>query len=542
MGTRWKLPPFRHAYACAALVIIAAAVNANSLANGFVWDDLYQILGNPWVRNPAQLGDAFTHDVGGFGSAFGFQTNYYRPLMHVALASVYAVAGPTPWAFHLSSVALHVVVTVFVYLLASRTAPGLPAFVAAALFAVHPVHVEAVAWASAIPDLSYTLCSILVLLLLVTRWRWGAPVAFALALLFKEPALMLFPIAIVIAASDRRWVQMGALALVALAYVAARVYALGGLVAAGRPMSFVEVVLTGCALFGEYAVTLLASPSLSVVHDVPITSWRVGLGLVAAVAAALVAWRLPKARLGVALTVLPLLPALYVPGLSQDSLFAERYVYLPSVGVALILALAAQRWPKLLVPMAMAVIVCAAATVARNRTWRDERVLFMDAANKAPRSAYAHHAAGTALLRAGEWAEAAAELSRALELDSHRIDAREDLASALGSLGRVEEARDQVTEVMRELPDRPDPAWRYQKVCWALVTSQVYVQAIDACERALEHNPRLADVHNRLGVAYASTGRGDLALVHFEAATQLDPANQAYRRNRDRLQAGGVPR
>jgi hypothetical protein len=145
------------------ITLISFAVYFNALSCGFVYDDMAQVLENPWIRDIRSVPDMFVKSVSGFviGSA---PVNYYRPFMHLIYLITYHLFGLTPWGFHLVNVLFHAGNSVLVFVLAARLfgAEGrgtmspcdsrftihdsrLFAFLAA-LFATHPIHTEAVTW------------------------------------------------------------------------------------------------------------------------------------------------------------------------------------------------------------------------------------------------------------------------------------------------------------------------------------------------------------------------------------------------------------
>lgn len=567
------------------VALVALAASWNVLLNGFVWDDGANVLLNRWVREPGRVLEAFTHDMAAFDPRLA--SSYYRPVMHVVYAATYAVAGPRPWAFHLVNLAAHAAVAACVYLVLLRwsapassraggaEAPGpgeaRPAaiawgpLVAALLFAVHPIHAQAVAWIAGVVDLSYSL-----LFLVAFLWATSegprrivplvaAPVAFFLALLSKEPAIMLLPVVAVALAlrgahrdpARRREavLRLAALCAAVLAYLALRANALGGLMRASRSglqLGLEDGAATALVLFAGYLKALVAPLRLGALHDLELVPRLLDPRALAALAAiavlATVVWSLRRragAVLGSALLVLPLLPALYVP-LLGDNAGAERYAYLPSAGAALVLASALEAWRarawarglavRLAAAGAAAAVLLAAtsATLAHNAVWRDDVTLWTDAVAKAPSSASAHEALGTALIVAGRPGPAVAALERAVALAPERAEPRLNLASALVSAGRADEALAAAEAGVRALPS---VAEAHGILGLALAANGRHAEAVAAYERALSLNPALPDVHDALGAAWEGLGRRDLAVQHVREALRLQPENPRYQRN-----------
>ena len=189
------------------LALLAFAVRAPGLFAGFVFDDAFgmqQRTGADW----SQLGAFFTSDRSGF-----FGSNFYRPVLSVFCELVYSIGGAQPAVWHAASILLHVACVLLVFRLArrviheefppqhancGRAGDPFAAWLAAALFAVHPAHVEAISWASAIAEPLWTLFLLLSVLTFL-RWLeqpspawWAASfVAGAAAIFTKETAVVL---------------------------------------------------------------------------------------------------------------------------------------------------------------------------------------------------------------------------------------------------------------------------------------------------------------------------------------------------------------
>ncbi len=187
------------------LVIIAVsmAVYANALWNGFVYDDGFLVLDNPWIKDVKFLPDIFLSEAWGFIQ--GEPNSYYRPMMHVIYSLDYSLFGLKPWGFHLVNIIFHAGSSVLVFLIARTLFSenkypsrfiSIP-LMAGVLFAVHPIHTEAVVWVSGVQDLSYAFfCLLSLYLYLRSDSRFNANyylsvLAFFLGTLCKEPAITL---------------------------------------------------------------------------------------------------------------------------------------------------------------------------------------------------------------------------------------------------------------------------------------------------------------------------------------------------------------
>ncbi len=250
---RWAAP--------AAIVLLAIALHWSLLNKGFVSDDLSQVLNNPYLRSPRSLGQIFSSHVWSFRGPEE-KSNYYRPMMHLLYMACYALFGLEAAGFPAANLLFHAGCSLLGFYLGralgATWCAGPSALLAALLFAVHPVHTEAIAWIAAVTELSYAFFFLLSVYLYVRgRPAWSAAVAL-LALLSKETALMLLPLLVVYEHWFRKPGGRRAYLyhLVPLAiYFALRTLALGGLVMVANPFSqslsshvYSSVYLTGIYL------------------------------------------------------------------------------------------------------------------------------------------------------------------------------------------------------------------------------------------------------------------------------------------------------
>jgi hypothetical protein len=193
---------------CAALVALIVAAYGNSLSNGFVWDDHQQIVLNENLRPSTPLAHLFTADTRFDSHSQSLQGVDYRPLQMLTYRLVLSAFGSQPEAFHVVSLLFTIACTLAVFFLARRLlARWQPAFAAAALFALYPIHTEATDWIAALPELGCTLFLLLAFALYL-RARNAAnrrvlflalsSISFFLALLWKETAII-FPLLILAA-------------------------------------------------------------------------------------------------------------------------------------------------------------------------------------------------------------------------------------------------------------------------------------------------------------------------------------------------------
>lgn len=518
--------------------LLAAAAYANTIGNGFVNDDEHLILLNPWLESFRSLGAIFGDDAWGFAPGPPM-AEFYRPLMHLVFLALHQLAGPEAWAFHLANVLLHAANTLLVFLLVARWVgagaesrrPGarrVP-FVTALLFALHPVHTEAVAWIAALPELVFTLFGLAALLL---DARPGGPTArrstaigtlFLLALLGKETAITLLAIAVIqhgiVRGRSRpfalEWRRLAPYLAATAIYLVARGAALSGVsIAAGHSWNLgpASWLLNVMALFAQYLRYLVVPVGMAYWHPFePVASLATAAGAVALLvaaafaAAAWLAWRRSRlALLALAWIVVPLTPTFLLDRFPRTP-FAERYLYLSVLGSALLVALGFDALARRRALRGVAAILLlalatgyAAATVTRNRVWKDAYTLFMDSVRKAPDTPRPPVALASKLVERGRFDEALAHHRILVAMEPDNPGVHSAMAGALSIAGRSDEA-------------------------------------LKHFERAVALAPEDPFLHNLLAIEHARRGELEDAREHLQIATRLAPDEPAYRNNLERL-------
>ncbi|HEY6290437.1 MAG TPA: tetratricopeptide repeat protein [Terriglobia bacterium] len=529
----------RDAALMTALTAVAALPYLNALANGFVYDDNLQVISNPYLRSFHYLRPIFTSSAWSFVGGASGVTNYYRPLMTFGYLLCFQLFGPSAFAFHLMNLLVHVAVVLLLYRLSARLFQDWRVGLAAALiFALHPVHSESVDWVGAITDLELTLSYLAAFwfYLRIPRlaharlgWQWlgtqGALIAsLILALLSKEQALTLPLIATLYEhfyREDRsetsvfeKIARYAPAWLLLPAYLLIRGRFLGGFAPApsGRPYVFLDQqLLSAGALLGQYAGKILWPVRLCMYYTFP-ASWMALLPAMLGGIATLMAGTLlfvllwKKARLasfGLVWFLITLAPVLNIRWMPAAA-FAERYLYLPSVGLCWLIAWAAVRlwdvaglrgraWRLVLASVAAALAILAVARiVTRNRDWKDETVLFRRTLEVSPDAYVIHTDLGKVYWDQGQHQLAAQEWQAAARLAPNS-------AVVLDNLGLV------------------------------LTKEHRYDEALDDLKRALQQSPDDTMAHIGLGSTYEEMGLPADAQREFETAVRLSPLNSFAR-------------
>jgi Flp pilus assembly protein TadD len=550
------------------LLLISFAVFSNALSGLFVYDDKYQIVENPWITDIGNIPTIFSKGVWSFLPGFD-TSNYYRPLMHIVYMFNYHVFGLKPWGFHLVNILFHCGTSVLVFLIIRRfltehrvttsSAYLSPPFIAGMLFASHPIHTEAVTWISGLPDVAFTFFYLLSFYLYI-MFRDGTKkgyvlsiLSFSVATLFKEPALTL-PIMLIVydhllkkfdeplLARIKRYLPY---AVVSSIYLLVRYYALGSFVPTAfyHGLSTYQFVINVFPLFREYLTSLLWPFNLNLWHTFhPINSIFEAKGMISVVVTLIfivVAAAAYKKNtvlfFSLLLLAIPLLPVLYIKGIIGKP-FAERYLYLPSVGYVFLLAVflswAKEKLSSSVMSVTIAFMVLGGAytvgTINRNSVWKDNLNLWSDTVKKSPDSAEAHYDLGIAHAFQGQLDRAIAEYQTALRLKPDYAEAHNNLGIAYAFQGQLDRA---IAEYQTALRLKPDSEEAYNNLGFIYASQGQWDRAIAEYQTALRLKPDYAVAHHNLGFAYASQGQWDRAIAEFQTTLRLKPDYAAAHHN-----------
>jgi len=551
-----------------AVFVAAVATYARALGNGFVWDDRL-ILSRQLVAFQS-LGRVFFPPA----NIPQYSPFYYRPVVVLTYLADNALGGGAPLPFHLTPILLHAAVASLLFLLLlrllGRTAL-VPALIGALAFAVHPVHAEVVAWMAGRGDALATL-GVLVALLSWSRWLQGSGAVWLAAgvggllfgLLAKESAIVGIPLAAALPwvagaaaatpappAATRRTPVILWTAIASSVFLYLLLRAAGPGFAAGvRPASSARAVDLLGAL-GFYFRSLLWPRTTGVVlTTVPADPPDILLGILAALAFAAgtllaVYRRSPIALWALAWIALGLVPplALVVRAISETPV-AERYLYLPSVGMALLVALTLARLPRRweragLAVAAGALLAWATLTVKDSAIWRDDLHFWNNAVAAAPAEGFARIKLAVALDRSGDASAAEAMDQSALETRlsaPQRAVVQNNLGWLLLRRGRRDEAEPLFRAAVEAGPGFPGPYRGLAECLWPRgEDARVRARIGDLLERAFRVDPHDARSAFLLGNLHLAQGERDLAAHWFEQAIRANPGSSSATRARATL-------
>jgi hypothetical protein len=406
------------------IAVVVAGVAAYYPVAGFdfTYDDNPQILVNPAITGWRFFPGYFLHDVWYHSAVMSHGSDYYRPAFLVWLRLNYLIFGLAPPGWHLATLAVHLVCSILVFLLADRlTGSAVAAWVAALVFTLHPVHAEAVAWVSGGTEPLYSVFLLAAFLCYSSpskRRRIVGPILYLFALFNKETAIVLPGLIVAHAwlfASPACRQKARSVAVIVAPYLAVtgcyfllRIYALRGMVTAASNRWLGWALVPQAILF--YIKQSFWPIYLRFIYD-PLPQWSVievtaaTLGIVLAVFMfGRISRESPVLGFSGLWFALPLLPLLklserYVnPG-------HDRYLYLPSIGLCVLAGLAvshALRSARVgsvrlvstsMVVFATGTVVFAAGTQVRKEIWPwvDNRALYGRALKFSPENLEAIH-------------------------------------------------------------------------------------------------------------------------------------------------------
>jgi len=534
----------------------------------FVYDDDLQIVSNAKIQNWSYLRGYFTSHLWANAGNFDRESNYYRPLFLLWLRLNYALFGLDAACWHASSLALHLLSVWLAYLAALRllaladwgcSQRRAIAAVTALIFALHPAHVEPVAWLSAASELLLAIFLLIAFIAYAESRSAGKPLwiaislaSFALALMAKETAIMFVPL-VLGCELGRREHKVSLLrrlgrglssslpwASVAVVYLLVRRVVLGSLGHTQVQVGTAVVLKTLPELLWFYVRHLLWPWPLAEFYDVfYVNSARarefvVPALAIAVVILALVVWarRSRAAQMATLWILLPLLPVLDVALLRFNALAADRYLYLPSFGFCVLAAILLLRLVELprLRRWALAIVLLPAglmgASAARQAApWENDLLLYQDAVAVAPRNAFAKTLLATQLILRSENQRALTLLLESYAIDPYAWTTSFNLGYLEFRLGNLPQA-----ERFFQRAIWLDPHNRNQFLMLGLTQKRMgdFAGATATLQKTAEVWPQAPLVHLSRGEALEQAGRYKEARHEYEMA--LSGANPAAAR------------
>jgi protein O-mannosyl-transferase len=553
------------------LFLITALVFVPALRNEFVdWDDEGALLTNTGFRGlgVTQLRWMFTT----------FFLGHYQPLSWLTFAFDYLIWDLNPLGYHLTNLLLHAGNAVLFYFVSLKLLAlarvdadewrlRIGAAAAALLFALHPLRVESVAWATERRDVLSGLFFLLTLIAYLraamsvevsryTRWMALALGAYILSLLSKATAMTLPAILLILdvyplkrlGRSGEGWFGSGArkvwleklpfavLAVGCAVTAAAAQYAAGAMDSLSKHSPLQRLAQASFGLCYYLAKTLYPV-RVYPMYDLPMTFSPFEAVYVASFTIVLVVTTLffftrhrwPAAFAAWAYYAVSLAP---VSGIAQSGsqMVADRYSYLPCLAWALLagggIVYVWRRWlagraGSIFTVLGIVFAALIVFTVRQIGAWHDSETLYAYVLAHTPRpSRIAFNNFGSQLAERGRLDDAIPYFRRAVEIDPKFDEARANLGNALTAQGKTAEAMEQYREAVRL---RPNSISAHHSLALALMREGKIDEALEHYRLAVEINPGFLEGQNNFGLLLAAKGRYPEAITHLRAALEIDP-------------------
>jgi protein O-mannosyl-transferase len=542
----------------------------------FVFDDRTQILGNPSLLHASSIPRYFQHHTWSYVS--GAPPSYYRPLFSTWLNLNYALFGPHPAGWHVLLLGLHLLASLLVFwTVRDMFRNSTTGIVAALLFAVHPVHVESVAWVSGGTD---PLAAVFILLsFLMYRkaqdthaWRRAGVgllslSSFACALLTKE-VVLLFPLLLLtdslLLSGERRGLNWKLASVVpylllAAGYCAIRVSVLGAFSEPHTQLRWATIFLTLPSVLLFYLALLFFPIGLSPFYETPyreradlVHFWIPALVVTAAMVLSYLSIRRltngdqnrndgsRQCAVFAVWTIVFLVPALDLAALDPGEIAHDRYLYLPSVGFLAIVAFTLQQLaerialPQRLQSLGFAalILLLGSATATQSYYWKNDLALYRRAVAVAPDNINALNNLADTYLEAGDYGRGIALHKQILERNPNYAESYYNIGLAYYNQRDYPLAENYLKEAVRL---RPAADW-----CFYLGMAQFKSGEMAGAEQSLRQSvsqePVRGQFHAALGIVLETEGKTEPALEELEQARGLDPGNAAIQNEIVKLQ------
>lgn len=530
------------------LLAAVALIYGNTLRNEFTMDDGIYILRNPQVTSASVRG-LFAPNK---------SSNVFRPVTFATFALNWRLGGARPFGFHLFNLVLHAIASLLLYLLLEALLGASPpgqavAFVAALVFAVHPLHTEAVSSVVGRAELLAAGFLFAAWILHLSDRQIPALICFVLALLSKESAVVFLPLLLVGDYARGKWkshLRYALIAGVTLAYLALLWKVQGGrfgqitISQLDNPLAVIPAqwrMLNALRVAWKYAALHFYPAKLSCDYSfntIPMyLDWRHTLPALLATLAAVGAWiwAVWKRRSGLILA-----GGIYLAGFAvtanilmpTGTIMGERLAYLPSAGFCLLAALG-WNWlqgKQRIVALAVLTAVVAAfgmRTMVRNRDWQDNLNLYSAGVRVSPGSAKMHGNLGGEYMASAQWDLAASEYETALRINP-------DYPDVLAAYGLLEvwrghnEAAGHMLERALYMSQRDNPNYDFMAVNYAALLMQTNHMdgALKVLDREVAESPSYSRGWSNRAVIHYKQGETATARADAEAALRLDPENR----------------
>ena len=546
------------------MILLATLIYLNSLHNQFVFDDIPLILKNPSIRDFKKILLFFTS---------GIDRIPYRPLRWISYAIDYQFSALNPLGYHISNITFHALTSILIYLTISALVENSRiALFAALLFAVHPVHTDSVAYISGRRDILSSLFYILGFYLFLEyrkkerlKFLILSFVAYLLAISSKEmavtlPALFLF-YDLIHNLSDKGSFINRLSAALKKTFSSHKIFYLLFLVMAILFTCY-KVLLKSPSnkegLYGGnlyihfltvskilvYYIRLLFFP-INLIADYSFNSFPLSqslfepetlLSLMALCTIAFLSLKLFSRNKIMAFSLIwffiTLLPVCHI--FPHHELLAEHYLYLPSFGFVLLIAIVFEllvtstKWRHCIyISFTLLILLLSIRTFYRNYDWKNGFTLWSKTVKTVPNCVRALNNLGIEYFNRKDFKQAIALYQKAIKIQP----VYEKAYYNLGNVYRTQQQFKLALEMYQKAAQLNSKNIRYHNNLGnAYAMQRLYDQAIKEYKLVLKLKPRYAQAHNNLGNVYRSLGKTNLAIACYQKAIKIKPGYvDAYR-------------
>jgi len=504
-----------------------------SLNAGFVFDDHYLIVGNPFLKSASGIETAFTKDYYGQANP-QYALGYYRPLSILTHWLDWQIWKANSFGHHLTNILIHLCVVLLLYALLNRLFQDESlSFLASLIFALHPSHVSTVTFISGRVDALATFFSLLSLFVFLRR-KFLSPVSYFAALLCKEISVTT-PVLIFWKEKEKSWrsafLWMIPFVIVLAIVLGIRKNVLGD--AVHRPEFSLQTIQQALLLIPAYLrflvfppFALYLEPSLA---NLPVL-WNLFSLLI--FVGALIFLRNRRIASWSAIWLITLIPVL---GLIRiETTLDERFLYLPSVSFCLL----AGAWLKqyleyrsknhtiqtkqVFIAAVIVALIYAPLLIVREAYWKSDLSLWSSAAETAPESSTVRFRLGVADLQAGLIVEAQKEFNQALVLPQNNTSITAATYTHLAITKQLLKQNGAEELYLKSLELDPNYSTAHFNLGLFYQQNGRDSEAIQQFEAALKSNPNSAAAHRHLGELYSKKGFTQQAEQHYRKAKELE--------------------
>ncbi|MFC1752191.1 tetratricopeptide repeat protein [Thermoproteota archaeon] len=532
------------------LIAIGIIIYSNSLGGKFVWDDYMNVRDNTYIQNWNHLPEIFTQNI---GAGSGQDNAYYRPIVTFTYLISFALHGFNEMGYHLVNVGLHILVALAIFCLVTILFKHkILSFITSLLFLVHPVQVETVSYISARGELIFALTMVLTLIW-YAKWLSRPKIIFYVAmmisylcaLLSKESSVVLPALLILYHVSFRK--KFRVLPFLSLSGLVAAYFLLRFCILRFPGLSqewfatsyqrvpgfFVAVLNYIRILFFPFGLRHGYGGSNTIFA---ISDPRVWVGFMVVCMLIFYAFKKKKVNPLIFFSVgwffVSLAPNsnIYPP---MPFYMAEHHIYLPSIGLFLLLAFVLHslcRKANLKKIMFVVVILLVSfysfVTIKQNIYWRDPIEMYKKTVKLSPDNERAYLCMGMAYYEIGEYDKAIDSLEKAIAINPADSRVHYDLGLFYSIIGEYDQS---IVSYKKAIEINPEFCEAYNNLGAVYYKIGEVHKAIGFLVKAVEQTDDYTQAWSNLGSAYATLARYPEAIESFKKVIELDPNHvQAY--------------